>query len=223
MKNQSELDTNLLIVENQVRRRIIRRLSQEPSYPLELAKELGIGQQLVTSHLEIMERNGILGSSTEKSPKGPIRRRYFLKKSVYLTVGFGPNLYKEQMLSFDSLPTDLSKDHKKFINKIGDIQKSSRITSDKITSFSDLIEEIDTKLNDFEAKKAVLLYIRNLAMGCACEVMAGTEKTADERRVLHYIINERNTDVEAISLALNLRESIIRGILKNLKKELPEV
>ena len=45
MKNQSELDTNLLIVENLVRRRIIRRLSQEPSYPLELARELGIREE----------------------------------------------------------------------------------------------------------------------------------------------------------------------------------
>ena len=223
MKNQSELDTNLLIVENLVRRRIIRRLSQEPSYPLELARELGVGQQLVTSHLEIMERNGILGSSTEKSPIGPIRKRYFLKKSVYLTVGFGPNLYKEQTLSFDSLPDDLSKDNERFINKIGDIQKSSGKTKDKISSFSGLISEIDVELDNVEAEKAVLLYIRNLAMRCACEVMAGIKKTADERRVLYFVLNERNTDVEAISLALNLRESIIRDILENLKKELPEV
>jgi predicted transcriptional regulator len=116
MTAPNELDSILKVVENPVRRKIIKRLSQEPSYPLELSKELGMGQQLVASHLGIMERQGILDSSIETSPMGPSRKVYFLKKSVYLSVGFGPHLYSEQALSFDTIPKNVSEDAARFMN-----------------------------------------------------------------------------------------------------------
>ena len=93
----------------------------------------------------------------------------------------------------------------------------------KIISFSDLISDIDSRLNDVEAEKAVLLYIRNLAMKHASETMGITEKTHEERRVLHYVLDERSQNVEAIAAALNLRESVVRGILHSMKEELPEM
>lgn len=221
MTGRNEIDLILSVVENQVRRKIIKRLSQEPSYPLELSKELGMGQQLVAGHLNVMEREGFVGSLTETSPVGPSRKMYFLKKSVNLSVGFGPHLYREQILSFETLPSNVSEDVEEFIDRIKSIQKSKESTS-KIVSFADLITEIDAKLENFEAEKAVLLYVRNLAMKQASESMDKTEKTHHERRVLHYVLDERSQNVEEIATALNLRESVIRNTLRSLKKELPE-
>lgn len=217
----NEIDLILSVVENPVRRKIIKRLSQEPSYPLELSKELGIGQQLVTAHLNIMEKNGFLGRLVETSPVGPSRKVYFLKKSVYSSVGFGPHLYSEQALSFDSLPDTISDEAKKFVLRINDIRKTGEENS-RIVSLSDLIREIDFKLDEVEAEKTALLCIRNLAMKYANEAMSNTEKTHDERRVLHYLLDERNRSVENIAAELNLRESVIRNILQSLKDELPE-
>jgi predicted transcriptional regulator len=198
------------------------RLSQEPSYPLELLKELGMGQQLIASHLGIMEREGFLGCIVETSPAGPSRKVYFLKKSVYFSVGFGPHLYSEQILSFDTIPRTVSEDAARLISKIKSLQKSTEPTS-KMTSISNLIAEIDSELHNTEAAKVVLLYIRNLAMKQASEAMDKTDKTHDEKRVLHYILDERNKDIENIASALNLRESVIRNILQSLMKELPEM
>jgi predicted transcriptional regulator len=39
--DQDQVNAMLKIVENPIRRKIIKRLSQEPSYALELAKEIG--------------------------------------------------------------------------------------------------------------------------------------------------------------------------------------
>jgi len=222
MTDQNEINLILTVVENPVRRKIIKRLSQEPSYPLELSKELGMGQQLVASHLNIMEKSGLVGSLLETSPLGPSRKVYFLNKSVYLSVGFAPHLYSEQVLSFETMPSSISEDAAGFISRIKNIQKSAEPVS-RIVSFSDLIAEIDSKLDEVEAEKAVLLCLRNLAMKSACEAMDKSEKTHDERRVLHYILDERNSNVENISAALNLRESVIRNILQSLRKELPEI
>ena len=220
MTEPNKIDSVLSAIENPVRRKIIRRLSQEPSYPLELSKELGMGQQLVAAHLGIMERKGLLGSSIQTSPVGPSRKIYFLKKSVYLSVGFGPHLYSEQILSFDTLPSEISEEAEEFIGRIRSIQKSSQQA--RMSTLSDLISEIDLQLDNAEAEKAVLLYVRNFAMKQAAEAMDRTEKTHEEKRVLHFILDERSQDVESIAAALNLRESVIREILQSLKKELPE-
>jgi ArsR family transcriptional regulator len=220
MTEPTQIDSVLSIVENPVRRKIIKRLSQEPSYPLEISKELGCGQQLVAAHLDIMERDGFVGSLKETSPVGPSRKTYFLKKSVYLSVGFGTHLYNEQVLSFDTIPNDISKDAAKFISKIKTIQ-STEPTS--MASISSLIAEIDTGLDNLEAEKAVLLYIRNLAMQQVSETIGKTEKTQDEKRVLHYVLDERNKNIENMAATLNLRESVIRNILQSLRKEFPEI
>jgi len=221
MTDQNEIDLILSVMENPVRRRIIKRLSQEPSYPLELSKELGLGQQLIASHLGIMEREGFVGSAIETSPVGPSRRIYFLKKSVYFSVGFGPHLYSEQALSFETIPGNISEEAEKLISQIRSIQKSSEPTS-MMASFSNLIAEIDKEIDSIKAEKVVLLYVRNLAMKQACDAMDKADKTHDERRVLHYILDERNKNVEDIAATLNLRESVIRGILQSLREELPE-
>jgi len=60
---QKELDSVLQVIENPVRRRIIKRISQGPSYALQLSKELGLGQPLVAKHLSIMEKAGLLTSN----------------------------------------------------------------------------------------------------------------------------------------------------------------
>lgn len=221
MAEQSKLDSMLAIVGNPIRRSIIKRLSQEPSYALELAREVGVGQQLATSHLSIMERAGIIASSMKKSPVGPRQKRYFLNQSACISVSFGPHLYDEQFATFDALPSKLSDDATLFLERAARIEKIRE--SDKIESFSSLLGDIDARLMALENEKGVLLYIRNLVMGQTGEVFDAQKKTHDERRILHYLLDERNRDIEAISRALNLRESVVRDILEKLRGELPAV
>jgi len=172
--------------------------------------------------LGILERGGIVGCSLEASPYGPNRRLYFLNKSVYLTLCFGPHLYIERNLYFENLPSGVSQDAEELIAKIGHIKRSVK-ENGKIGSYSNVISDVDGKLENIEAEKLVLLYVRNLAMKRASELMDETKKTHDKKRVLHYVLDERNRDVERISTALNLHESVVRAILESLKKDLSEV
>jgi len=126
MPEPSQVDFILKIVENPIRRKIIKRLSQEPTYALELAKEIREAQQLVTAHLALMERDGFVDSNLEASPVGPKRKLYFLKQSAYLTVSFGPHLYNEQLLTLEALPSELSKDAVKFLDRITKIKQDKK-------------------------------------------------------------------------------------------------
>ena len=100
--NEDGLDSILLAIENPVRRKIIRRLSKQPSYQLHISKELGFSQQLVAKHLDAMEGTGLVSSLMEESPHGPKRREYLLNKSISLSIDFAPNLFRARLLSFDS-------------------------------------------------------------------------------------------------------------------------
>ena len=208
----------LKAIENPVRRKIIKRLSQEPSYPLELSKEIGEAQQLVASHLSLLEKAGIVGSNVIASPFGPNRRSYYLKQSGYISLSFGPNLFNEQLLHFQTLPPQLSGDAADFMNRITSIQNCG--SENTIEPFSCLLKDIDSKLSKLDNEKAVLLFIRNLAMKHVTEELQ-KEKSHDERRVLHYILDERTTNIECISKALNLQESIVRVMLEKLKQDIP--
>jgi len=219
MPAPSHINSILKLVENPVRRKIIKRLSQEPSYPLELAKEIGEAQQLVTSHLALLEKSGIVSSSTGASPVGPNRRLYYLKESAYLSISFGPHLFSEQLLTFETLPLKLSSDAANFMNRIAKIDECEN--ESKVEPFSCVLRDIDEKLNKLENEKTVLLYIRSLAMKHASQELESKEKTHEERRILHYILDERSKDVENISQALNLKESIVREMLEKLKEEIP--
>src|SRR5580704_12747238 len=101
---ESELDSVLQVIENPVRRRIIKRLSQEPCYALQLSKELGLGQPLVAKHLSIMEKAGVVTSALESSPNGPERRRYSLAKSISITMDMAPHLFMERATTFGAVP-----------------------------------------------------------------------------------------------------------------------
>jgi predicted transcriptional regulator len=217
MAEQPQIDSMLKAIENPVRRKIIKRLSQEPSYPLELSKEIDEAQQLVASHLTTLEKAGIVGSNVVASPFGPNRRSYFLKQSGYISLSFGPNLFNTQLLDFQTLPPQLSGDAADFMNRIKSIEKSG---TDKIEPFSCLLKDIDGKLSELDNEKAVLLFIRNHAMKQVTQELQ-KEKSHDERRVLHYILDEQTTDIECISKALNLQESLVRVMLEKLKQDIP--
>ena len=73
----------------------------------------------------------------------------------------------------------------------------------------------------WKERKTVLLFIRDLAMKRASENLENQQKTHDEKRILHYILGERNKNIKSISKALNLKESLVRSILEKLKEEIP--
>ena len=214
---EPDLDSILKIIENPVRRRIVERLSQEPAYPLQISQELGIGQQLVTKHLDAMEKAGIVTSTMVQSPTGPERRQYVLAKSVSIIVDFAPNLFNARVFSFETVPSGQSSGASSLVGRIDKISESSD-EAGKIARFARILQEIDKKIMQLEDERAVLLYIRNAAMREASKAVTKTEARTDRKRVLHYILDKHSRDIDSISKTLNLRDAYAREIVADLKK-----
>jgi predicted transcriptional regulator len=217
---QSELDLMLELLENPVRRRIVKRLSQEPGYSLQLAKELGLGQQLIASHLQLMEHAGLVESSREASPSGPNRREFLLRKSLSVTIDVAPHLFNVRMKTLDQLPkgefSGIASSFKQRVDRILEQPDDRKRLSD----FSKFFSEIDKKIAEFEDARSALLNTRNYAMELVSETLSRSERTPEERRLLYQIMNEDDRAIERLSENLNIREGVIRQLLKELQEDL---
>ena len=207
-----------MILENPTRRFIIKRLSEEPNYPLQIAKDLGLGQQLVAKHLRVMEDAGMVESSVEASPYGPKRRIYTLNKNMSVTLDVSTHFFKTKIVFFDAEPEreEISGTSAFLMDKMDETlehQKQQEI----ITPLTKIISEIDKQLEALESERAILLYIRNFAMKEASHIIEPL-KNSDTRRIIRYALDEHDISVENIAKSLNLREDVVRQALLKLKK-----
>jgi predicted transcriptional regulator len=217
--SQAELDAVLGTVENPIRRRIIARLSQEPNYQLQLSKELRISQQLVAKHLATMEGAGLVSSVFEDSPRGPQRREYLLKKSFSVTIDLAQNLFRARMFSFGAVPGVREPDeHAQLMAQASEALRYPDETS-RIRPLTQIVAEADKKLKDMEEERAVLLYIRSLALREAAKVSTSLGR-ADRRRVLRYIMREQGESIGDMSASLGLQQQVVGDILEEIEKEL---
>ena len=215
---QADLDAVLGAVENPVRRRIIARLSVEPNYQLQLSRELGLSQQLVAKHLSSMEEVGLVSPVMEDSPRGPQRKEYLLRKSVSISVDFAPNLFRARIFSFGAVPQleDGSEDAK-LLGRMNDIMRYPDDAS-KIGPLADIISEVDRKLQSMEERRAVMLYLRNVAMREAAKASTSLG-TRDRKKVLHYLMREQSDNIVDMSASLGLQRRVIGEILEEIERE----
>jgi predicted transcriptional regulator len=216
---QEEVDAILQVMENPVRRRIIKLLSQEPCYALQLSKELGLGQPLVAKHLAVMEDAGLVTSTSERSPSGPPRKRYSLARSISLTMDVAPNLFIERAVAFEAGgQRKKASERPGLLAKRVDSAVEVRDDREKLSLLSEVLSDVDGRIGDVENERVELLRIRDRAMREAARV-ANNLEGFDSRRVLFHILDEHDTEVESISEALNLREFVVKSILKELERD----
>ncbi len=216
--SQAELDSMLGTVENPIRRRIIARLSQKPNYQLQLSRELDISQQLVAKHLGSMEDAGLVSTVLEDSPRGPQRKEYLLKKSVSITIDLAPSLFRARIFSFGAVPGMDPNEQGQLTAKANEALMFPDEASG-IKPLAQIIAEVDRKLNEMEEQRAVLLYLRGLALREAARVTISLG-SADRKKVLKYIMKEQRDGIDDISASLGLHQRVVGNILEEIEKDL---
>jgi len=91
----------------------------------------------------------------------------------------------------------------------------------RIGPLGEIIADLDRKLREMEEERAVLLYLRNLAMTEAARA-SGAFRGRDRRKALHYLLREQNDNLNRMSTTLGLREQIVGDILVEIEKELSD-
>nr|MDO8075966.1 helix-turn-helix domain-containing protein [Candidatus Freyarchaeota archaeon] len=216
--SKDELEMVMSVIENPIRRRIIQKLSEEPSYALRLSKDLNLGQQNVAKHLNYMERMGIIESYEAESPAGPKRKLYTIKRFYSLRIDFAPNLYIESLRCFDD-PSEWIEDKRSLAaleNRLNKI-RASKDGREKLDSLNILISDIEDEVELLEKKRAKLLYLRNMAMREASLSM--NDMTRQERQVMYRILDQKDATSEKISEQLDMRESTVEEVIRCLSEK----
>ena len=213
----SEFDRLLAVLENPIRRRIIHRLSESPSYPLEISGDLGVHQQLITKHLKVMEDAEVVDSEKESSPHGPDRRMYDLTKSMSLTIDFAPDLYAARMFSFEDAALSQPESLGELNDQLDHLSKIKPI--DGINPFAKLIADIDKRVDELEVERVVLLNLRSMVMREAKECIKGKGVSLTESKIIHHILNNNQVKPREISGSLDMGEEVVTRILDRLKEK----
>ena len=217
--SQSELDSILGTVENPIRRRIIARISEEPNYQLQLSKELELSQQLVAKHLLTMEDAGLVSTVSQDSPRGPQRKEYLLKKSFSVTVDLAPNLFRARIFSFGAVPgVEHTEEHAQLMTQISEVLRYPEGAA-RIRPLTRVVAEVDKKLKEMEEERAVLLYLRSLALREAARITTSLP-IDDRKKVLRYLMREQGDGIGGMSASLGLQRQVVGEIVEEIEKEL---
>lgn len=221
MAEQIQLDSNQIldILGNDTRRKILTILSQEPMYFNQLAKEIGIGQQAVLRHLQVLEDSGLIETYAEKSDLGaPDRKYYRLNNSFILTISLSEDdftIRNQKMIesrhresrryykNFDSLSKDVGE---------GDTGQILSSLQENMADIEDEISNLESRLNDLRALKQLILHkLHEIGQDIFEE---------DERKVLYRIIEESPKSVAELSDLINKKESSLKTIMAGMREKM---
>ena len=174
----TDIDELLSIIENPTRRRILEYITREPSYPLQLSKELGISQQAVMKNLALMEQMGMLASYPEESSMGPTRTVYVPKQHFTLMIDLHDNMFTARLISSDD-------------------ECAETVVKDTEEALERL-KELDCKIEDLDKERAALLNERNAVMNTvnrAIRAVDDPEKKKELYRKLDETIGRNDKEV----------------------------
>ncbi|MHB2037104.1 MAG: ArsR/SmtB family transcription factor [Nitrososphaerales archaeon] len=224
MANIDNIDVLFEVLGNDTRRRILQLLADEPRYFIQLSKDLGVSQQAVLKHLEILERNGFVSSFEGDSDFAAPKRKYYqLDRSCMLAIGITNDAVK---FVFHDIPQESAKgkpsqtEFKSLQRQLLELEREN--DPSKILNLSDsLLKEINSKLTELANTEIALLRLKQGITRTAHEAIRNAFDQDLQRQILYSTIGEeKRPDVDELSEMLDAREHEIHVALKELRHRL---
>jgi ArsR family transcriptional regulator len=219
------VDVLLEVLGNETRRRILQLLADEPRYFIQLSKDLGVSQQAVLKHLDILERYGFITSYEGDSSYAAPKRKYFqLSRSCMLAIGITRDAVQ---FVFHDIPQEKQSEGQRselrtFEKQVAHLERES--DSSRILQLSDsLLKEINSKLAELANTEISLLRLKQRITKTAHESIRESFDEDLQRQILYSTIGEENRpDVDKLSVLLDAREKEISDAIKSLRQRLSD-
>ena len=224
MANIDNIDVLFEVLGNDTRRRILQLLADEPRYFIQLSKDLGVSQQAVLKHLEILERNGFVSSFEGDSDFAAPKRKYYqLDRSCMLAIGITNDAVQ---FVFHDIPHESAKakssqtEFKSLQRQLLELEREN--DPSKILNLSDsLLKEINSKLTELANTEIALLRLKQGITRTAHEAIRNAFDQDLQRQILYSTIGEeKRPDVDELSEMLDAREHEINEALKEVRLRL---
>ncbi len=194
----------LSLLENKARREILERLVREPHYAYQLADQIGVSQQAITKHLNLLEDAGMVQSEKIRSSKGPAKRIYSVQKSFSIRIDLGPDLFKlEQRKLPKGGPMRLSNKLPKNSKKVAEaISGRKKISIDEAIF---LLSDLEESLNKLDEQRDALISLHQHVKNKASIGLKNDFEQYEERQLVHSVFNNPSEKLDIEQLAFELQ------------------
>tara|TARA_B100001013_G_C24549091_1_gene417895 strand:+ start:151 stop:828 length:678 start_codon:yes stop_codon:yes gene_type:complete len=215
-----DIEKVLDILGNETRRRILRYLAEEPRYFIQLSKELGVSQQAVLKHLEILQALNLVESFAEKSDlAGPDRKYYRLNRSLILTIGLSEDVFRMKMREYDNTEEAMTNltGFEEAWQKILDTEEITEV----ILKSKKLINKIDENIIRIDEKRSDVVRLRQDVTNLVHEKIRSKFNSKLERRIIYSLIESpEKLDIENLAEEFDVREKEIIQSIEEIQKKL---
>ncbi|HZW56421.1 MAG TPA: helix-turn-helix domain-containing protein [Nitrososphaerales archaeon] len=219
-----DIDTLLDVLGNETRRRILQLLADEPRYFIQLSKDLGVSQQAVLKHLEVLERHGFISSYESESEYAAPKRKYFqLDKSCMLAIGITRDavefVFRDLSPHIDEESAE-QRELRSTSREVAQLEKEADVVK-KLNASDKLLKEINSKLSELTQMEISLLRLKQRITKVAHEAIRESFEDELHRQILYETLGEeKQPDIDELSATLDTREKEISAALRVLKQRL---
>lgn len=200
-----DVDTVLKLLENPTRRRILRRLTLETHYPLQLAKELKVSPQAIMKQLDILEKHGLVRCERSSSTRGPSRKCYYTARRISVRLELAPHLFEARVR--EGSPEAGGEDSREIRPDVEDL----------VDLYSNL-QEINQEISLVDRRMGNLIRNKEDELVKAIQIIQNMFDKYEEREIMQYILTHQEFTLGELSESLGLREEYIRGVLRRLSE-----
>lgn len=213
------LEELLAILGNKTRLKILEMLSEEPRYPLEIARELNLTEPAVLKHLTILERSGLIASFKKSTSLGAPRKYYYLKNGFTLLLGFTEGLFEASL-------RELEAERLTEMERLESLLEEASRAGDDVEAVEKLLALSDRFDRELERVRRMEIYILTLKRRVYSRLREVVELLCEsplERRVAMTILGSRWSarSLEELKVRLRLSDLELKILLEKLKTRLP--
>lgn len=189
-----DIDVILNMVSNPTRRRILESLTREPSYPLQLSREIGVSQQAIMKNLDLLERNGMVISRQVSSTIGPMRAVY--EPTTEFTV-----VIDMRRCMFSAGVTEETQE-----------EEGPEPITETIDEMRKEIADMDREIEELERQRSILIRKRQNLISWAMSQLEGEGYTSLHRDLMYQMLNNPDVPEDDIIRRMSQREDIERRL-----------
>jgi ArsR family transcriptional regulator len=154
-----EVGDLLYVLGNPTRRRILKLLSEEPKYLIQLSRELEISQQAILKHILVLEKFGLISSYEERGElPAPPRKYYTLNRGFSITVDLSPLLADFEVWEVPAQPEVPS--HFKHLRREIEKLEACRSLEEASEVCRQVLNRIDEEIRELEELRVKLVCLK---------------------------------------------------------------
>ena len=206
------LDELLAVLGNPLRREILSRIAQETHYPLQLSKELGVSQQAVMKHLQVLRKYHLVRCIDPKSNTlGPPRKCYVGTGQFSIRIDFGPSALETRLIRVkarteEAAPAGLEDELRRALEL--------DTAAGRLRALRDTVSKINQDVEELEDRRMALIALKQEVLKQASGEIAAASPDYRERRLLYLVTENPSAQVDDMARMLNLQREALARFLR---------